>query len=238
MRVSKVKFDGAGHRLIAGVDGYKRGWIAAIDCGDGSTKVETFGSFKDLLERKDLTVIVVDVPIGLVAGGARECDLQARRFLGRPRGSSVFPAPIRPMLEAQNWDEACQIRFRAEGKRCSKQAAAIIPKILEVDEAMNPDLQGRVLECHPEASFTVMNGNVALRFGKLSKEGRDERLRLLARHFIDIESHLSAVPGAISDILDAYACLWTARRVLCGCARRFPSTPQIDECGLRMEILA
>src|SRR3972149_3395219 len=224
--------------LIAGVDGYTRGWIEATDCGNGNTKVETFGSFKNLLGRKELAVIVVDVPIGLLAQGARKCDLLVRRFLGQPRASSLFPAPIRPMLVAQTWERAGRIGLQVEGKKCSKQAAGIIPKVREVDDVMSPDLQARVLEGHPEVSFAVMNGGEALTFSKLTKKGREVRLRLLARHFTDIESHLSAVPGAISDILDAYACLWTAQRVLSDCVRRFPPNARVDERGLRMEILA
>lgn len=66
-------------------------------------------------------VLGVDIPIGLADEGARHCDKEARRVLGQPRASSVFPAPIRPVLAAECWEEACTIRERAAGKRMSKQ---------------------------------------------------------------------------------------------------------------------
>lgn len=43
-------------------------------------------------------VVVVDSPIGLTAAGQRTCDRAARATLGRPRGSSVFSAPVRSVL--------------------------------------------------------------------------------------------------------------------------------------------
>ncbi|MFQ5840448.1 MAG: DUF429 domain-containing protein [Candidatus Methylomirabilales bacterium] len=224
--------------MIAGVDGYRRGWVAAIDRGDGTTLVEAFRSFADLLAREELSVIVVDVPIGLLPRGPRLCDVQARRLLGRLRASSVFPAPLRAMLKARDWEEACRIRFAIEGQRCPKQVMGILPKIREVDALMTPDLQCRVLEGHPEVSFALRSGRRPIAGRKATKEGRSERLGLLAPHFPDLHRNLSTVPGALPDILDAYACLWSARRILGGDALRLPPDPQMDERGLRAEIVA
>ena len=224
--------------MIAGVDGYKHGWAAAIDLGDGTTDVVQFDAFADLMAQEDLSLIVIDVPIGLLARGARNCDVLARQLLRPPRASSVFPAPIRPMLKASKWEEACRIRFKVEGKRCSKQILGILPKIREVDAFMTPDLQARVLEGHPEVSFTLMNGGTPMTFKKVEREGRNERLRLLVHHFPDIERSLSRLSGAATDVTDAYACLWTARRVLRQEAIRLPSDLQMDERGLRAEIVA
>ena len=44
-------------------------------------------------------VFSIDIPIGLTDSGPRQCDIQARRLLGARRGTSVFPAPIRPALK-------------------------------------------------------------------------------------------------------------------------------------------
>jgi predicted RNase H-like nuclease len=143
--------------MLAGVDGYKKGWIAVIDLGNGKTEVRTYPTFTSLFDAKKLTQIIIDVPIGLLDRGPRACDLEARKFLGRGRGSSVFPAPIRGMLAANNWEDACRIRYEIEGKKCSKQTAGIMPKIREVDAAMTPQLQRRIREGHPEVSFAMMN---------------------------------------------------------------------------------
>jgi predicted RNase H-like nuclease len=76
------------------------------------------------------------MPIGLPERGPRACDLEARRLLGPGRASSVFPAPIRPVLVATSYDDACQIRLQVEGKKLSRQAWVIVPKIREVDDML------------------------------------------------------------------------------------------------------
>ncbi len=232
--------------MIAGVDGYKGGWIGIIDRGDRGTEVRHFETFSDLLHDRAITLIVIDIPIGLLPRGARQCDQEARKFLGRPRQSSVFPAPIRPMLRACNlekldniWKEACRIRWRIEGKKCSKQVAAILPKIHEVDQAMTPEQQNRIREGHPEVSFAAMNGNRPMRHRKLTQDGRQERVDLLVKYFHDIREQIAActIRGAITDVIDAYACLWTARRIAHHQSQCYPSSPPFDERGLRAEII-
>lgn len=224
--------------MVAGVDGCKDGWVAAIAGRRGRTRVAKFSSFSALVAREDLSLIVIDVPIGLLESGSRQCDLEARKLLGFPRRSSVFPAPLRPMLDARDWEEACVIRLRVDGKWCNKQVMGILPKILEVDQNMRPDLQLRVREGHPEVSFAVMNGGRAMRDRKSTPQGRRERLRLLSRHFSDVRESLSKIPGATTDLIDAYALLWTARRILRGEAMVLPPNPEIDARSLRAEVLA
>ncbi|MBS3822094.1 MAG: DUF429 domain-containing protein, partial [Phycisphaerae bacterium] len=73
-------------------------------------------------------IVAIDVPIGLTDAGKRECDVAARRCLGRPRGNSVFPAPIRPMLEAQSHAEACRIGRAVDGRGLTVQAWSILAK--------------------------------------------------------------------------------------------------------------
>ncbi len=225
--------------MLAGVDGIRNGWIAAILCEDGTTEVKTFPTFRLLKDDKTLTSIVIDIPIGLPDYGARVCDLEARRRLGQFRGSSVFPAPIRSMLIAHDWDDACRIRFEREGKKCSKQVVAILSKIREVDEAMSGDLQKRIREGHPEMSFFMMNRERPVASRKKTTQGKLERFNLLASSFPDIEKNLQGKPrGVWVDILDAYACLWTAKRIATNESKSFPQDRIQDGVGLIMEIVA
>jgi len=115
----------------------------------------------------------IDIPIGLTDKGARECDKEARQVLGRPRASSVFPAPIRAVLAAESWEEACAIRKRVDGKRMSKQAWAIVSKIRCVDREMagSPTMQSRIREVHPEVSFWAWTSR-PMRYRKTSRAGR------------------------------------------------------------------
>lgn len=224
--------------MIAGIDGFRGGWVAAIDRGDGTTTVRAFSSFAEVLAETGLRTIVIDMPIGLLERGPRRCDELARRLLGRWRASSVFPAPIRPMLAARSWAEACAIRFASEGRRCSRQVVNILPKIREVDELMTPALQGRVFEGHPEVSFALLAGGGGLRTRKTTPAGRAERLALLRPHFPDLGQRLAEQRSELAaDILDAYALLWTARR-LPDRVLRLPAEPQHDPRGLRAEIVA
>jgi predicted RNase H-like nuclease len=174
----------------------------------------------------------------LTERGPRICDIEARKFVG-PRRSSVFPAPLRTMLVAKTYQEACRTRFEAERKRCSKQLWAITPKIRDVDCHMSPILQSRVYEGHPEVSFVCMNGG-CLTQSKHNSEGREQRVGLLEKHFTDLRSRLTDLSPlrADGDIIDAFACLWTARRLANGTARCFPINPPLDARQLRMEINA
>jgi len=225
--------------MLAGVDGIRNGWIAAILRENGSTEVQTFPTFRSLKEDTSLASIVIDIPIGLPDYGARACDQEARRRLGHPRRSSVFPAPIRSMLTAHDWEDACRIRWEREGKKCSKQVAAILPKIREVDKAMSGDLQKRIREGHPEVSFFMMNRERPVASKKKTRQGKSERLALLVPCFPDIKWNLQVKPRALwVDILDAYACLWTAKRIATNQSKSFPQDSTQDGVGLIMEIVA
>lgn len=169
--------------MTIGVDGCRTGWIAAIDAGDGRTTVQWFAQFSDVLAHDGMGVIAVDIPIGLLPRGARACDLLARKRLGPRRGSSVFPAPIRAMLEARSWLDACAARVQVDGKRCSRQAFGILDKIRSVDQVMTPALQARVVEAHPEMCFAAMDAAGPIAMPKRSAPGRAERVRRLERIF-------------------------------------------------------
>jgi predicted RNase H-like nuclease len=224
--------------MLAGIDGYKRGWVAAIEVRPGETVVNAYPDFKSILDDETLTLIIIDIPIGLLEHGARTCDVAARHLLGRARGSSVFPSPLRTMLEAGTWEEACRRRVEQEGKKCSMQVAGILPKIREVDQSMTPAMQQRVREGHPELCFAMMNEGKPMRFNKRTQHGQVERLNLLLSHFPDITMHLGTITGARTDILDAYACLWTAGRAANGKAMSLTLETEVDGKGLKAEIIA
>ena len=219
--------------MISGVEGFRTGWVAANDPGDGRTAVRWFGQFADLLKDCDMRVIAIDIPIGLLLRGSRACDLLARKLLGPRRGASVFPAPICPMLEARTYEGACAARFRVDGKRCSLQAYAILDKIRSVDQVMTPALQARVVAAHPEMCFAAMERAGPIALPKRTAAGRAERVRRLGGFFPDVHEHLRRLPGVqLDDVIDAFGCLWPARRVLRGEAVRIPSAPLQSATGL------
>jgi predicted RNase H-like nuclease len=223
---------------IAGVDGCKGGWLAVIEKDMGDFDVRVFSSFSKIVDDQELQSVVIDIPIGLTEKGPRVCDIEARKFVG-VRRSSVFPAPLRSMLAARDYAEACNIRFGLERKKCSKQLWAITPMIRDVDRCLTPSLQVRVREGHPEVSFARMNGGCLIH-SKHKPEGREQRVKLLEGHFQDVRSRLADLSSMRldGDIIDAFACLWTARRIKNDVATRFPADALFDDHGLRMEIVA
>ena len=220
--------------VIAGVDGCRDGWIIVSEISDGLTTIEVASDFQQILHRD---LVVVDIPIGLLEKGIRLADQEARRLLGR-RGCCVFTAPLRPMLTCLDYDEARNCRLGIEGKALTKQAWAIIPKIIEVDRLLTPESQSRVKEGHPEVSFAQLNGGKALTLSKHCEEGRCERLALLRKHFSGLASELQKHTQIAEDLIDACVMLWTARRVRDGHAVALPERAPRDIRGLLMQIWA
>jgi predicted RNase H-like nuclease len=179
--------------------------------------------------------VAVDVPMGLLdepSEGGRECDRTARKVLGRPRSSSVFSPPARSSFHCASFDEARQHGL-------NRQSFAILPKIRELDDIITPELQVRIREVHPEVTFFVMAGLAPAVEGKKKMAGREERARLLEEYFFQVPEGLSKFPSrkaAPDDIIDAYACVWTAMRIFRGEAGCLPDDPPLDSRGLQMGI--
>jgi predicted RNase H-like nuclease len=130
---------------LAGVDGCRAGWLCVIAPAEGQplTALVTVSLEVMLHGLPRWSLIAVDVPIGLADRGARRCDVEARRCLGRGRGSSVFPAPLRCVLSASSYEEACRRCAAVDGKRMSRQAFGLLAKVRQVDTLMvrRPALQ-------------------------------------------------------------------------------------------------
>ena len=185
------------------------------------------------------------MPIGLSDDGARACDLAARRLLGRPRASSVFPAPCRAALGATTYRRACALSRRTLGVALSRETFNILPKIRQVDVLMTPQLQEFVREVHPEVVFALRAGRGrGLRHAKRTADGERERRRLLgwvAPRFDPSAVRRRLGPGRVArdDVIDAVACLVAAARIQRGEARVLPEGAIArDARGLRMEIVA
>ncbi len=190
------------------------------------------------LESGRLAAAAIDIPIGLAADGSRACDHAARRLLG-PRRSSVFPAPVRAVLGAASYEEACAVSRGVWGKGLSKQLYNILGKIREVDELLSPRLQRQLFEGCPELSFAVLSGGEPMRHAKRTAAGRAERVEALQRAELGDVAPLidSTPPGtARDDVFDALVLAWTARRYVASDCVRLGG--EADGRGLRMEISA
>ena len=224
--------------FVAGMDGCRGAWIAfKVDLPAHIISLEVADLPAWLRERPlDLACLAIDIPIGLL-DGSRACDKAARKMLGPPRGSSVFPARCRPALGAQTYAEASEINRQKTTRGLSQQAWGIAPKIKQVDDAITSECQRWAFEVHPEVCFWALNQHRPMAHNKKAQEGIAERIALLRRVFPGIETHLANRPARVGadDLLDAAAAAWTALRWLrneaaCVCM------PELDDRGLATTI--
>ncbi|MDP9464792.1 MAG: DUF429 domain-containing protein [Actinomycetota bacterium] len=208
---------------VAGIDGCKAGWIMATANGVRVLPKLNFQS---------LSRAGIDMPIGLIDGPPRACDIEARKYLGRA-GSSVFPAPPRAALACTDYQSALAAARSATGRGISVQTFSIMRKAAELDSLIDPANQDLIVEVHPECAFKMLNDEQGLP-SKKTGDGQIIRRRLLTEHF-DVPS--VAPPGAaIDDVLDAYAVLWSMRRFQRGEHRVFGDGRR-DTRGIEMRIV-
>jgi len=193
---------------VAGVDGCRTGWLVVLAEASPfrvvSVRVEP--RIAPLIGDVAVDVVAVDMPIGLPERSARACDVECRRALG-DRRSSVFPVPMRATLGAADYPSALDVNREWSGVGLSKQAWFLVPKIVELDDALDEldaELAARVHETHPELCFRSIAG-APMAHPKRTTAGRRERLRALAPHVSEPVRARRATPrgAAPDDVLDA-----------------------------------
>lgn len=231
--------------IVGGADGCKSGWVLAVkNTKSDEIECSIVGTVKEAFDRYPrLEVLAIDVPIGIPDSGSRACDLAARKVLGAMRGRSVFPAPIRAMLEADCHQIACRYGRAIDGRGITIQCWSILPKIKEVDCFIrrNREFRERIREVHPEVCFWALAGR-PMRHQKKKPEGRSERRELLESIYGETvipETDAFRDKGAqADDVLDAFVALWSALRIHREAAIALPEAARFDSFGLKMQILA
>lgn len=233
---------------MVGVDGCRGGWLAAIieHRRLGTTVYPDLATLDQAIGCRCATILI-DMPIGLphLHYPVRSCDQQARQRLG-PRRSSVFSPPARAAIAEPDYARACQINQTITGRRFSRQAWNIVPKIRELDQwlARRPASHPMIAEAHPEVCFASLAGR-AMAHPKRKPDGRAERRQLIesfaGRFGIDLRDHLDRKTPrngyAPDDLLDAViqacvASLGPSRWTILG------EPSEIDETGLPMQMVA
>lgn len=249
-------------RPVAGLDGCKAGWVAAVKLPGQAPRAEVHESVEAFLGCMPAGIVVaVDMPIGLpdfTQGGGRGPERLVRSVLGQ-RQSSVFSIPSRaavyaepgPFVSVEDW-YAAHRRAGAVARetsdpprRVSIQAFGIFSKIRELDGLLTarPELRDTVFESHPEVAFWKLNGERAMSLPKkvrnrINPPGMEERRSLLAKCGLD-PAFIHAQPprgAGADDFLDACAMLLVAARHLCGETVTFPDPPARDGRGLEIAI--
>ncbi len=237
--------------------------MVAFACATGEVaRPRVVPCFADIMRGPERpAVIAIDVPIGLPRHSppkGRLAESAVRPLLG-DRKSSVFRIPSRRAVEAavaveptnprERFLRACEIaRATSDDRKAfAKQGFYILDKVVEVDAYLrgNRDDVARVFETHPELAFWRMNGERPLLEPKKVKnrpwpKGLALRRGLLRQAEIP-NAVLAARPpdgAADDDVIDALACLVTARRIHQRLAKSFPDSPPRDEFDLPMAIWA
>ena len=248
MSTSKAKY--------VGVDGCKGGWFTVgLDDGQGC-ETRMFEEFSELVDHhREAYLVLVDMPIGLPCPGPepRECDTEARKMIGNPRGASVFRVPIREVAymvaEGASREKADKRSRGLDSKGIGAQAFNIMDKIAEVDMVLLNRDNGsspNIREAHPEVCFWGLNGNSAMRINKKKQGGTEERLMVLQY----LESRTEAIYESVmtkylrrevarDDILDALVTAVTAK-LSCQDGyklKTLPEYPHKDSKGLPMEMV-
>ena len=195
----------------------------------------------------DQTFIAIDMPIGLLDQdqAVRECDRLARKTLPFPRSSSVFSAPLFPVLQATDYDNAKQLSYQLTGKKISKQSFFIMPKVAEANAFVARYRSDSLIirEVHPEICFWSLNNNQAIMPSKTTVDGYRQRLAVLNQYIPQADYLIQEVLSQTKrqdvkrdDIVDALVALIVATANP-NRHQTLPDNPPIDSRGLPMEIL-
>ena len=167
---------------FVGVDGCRAGWFAAWR-RDERFECCLFRDFESLWDRhSNAQCILVDIPIGLTSDIPRRVEPVMRSLLGR-KSSSVFPVPCKAAVYAEDYVQACEDNLARYGKKISRQAWNICPKIMEMDQFLKsfPGAINIVGESHPELTFGMFAGTV-MDTSKKKPAGIQQRLDMLSRY--------------------------------------------------------
>ena len=205
---------------IVGVDGTSSGWVASI----GSSQKKCLHTIKSLENLDELfsdhpdSLVVIDMPIELNEKNyLRECDILAKRYLGKNFQSSIFIPPLKKVLKCDSYREANSLSKKIVGKGLSKQSWHLKNKISEVQDFCK--LSNKIYEGHPECSFKMLKSQ-PLEAKKKSVNGIFERLDLLRKVGLDpLSTSLKLENNTaikIDDVLDSMVLFVTALRIVEG----------------------
>lgn len=190
---------------------------------DGRVGWMLHGSFGDVLQRFAGAVIAVDMPIG-ITDDTRPCDQAAQAFL-RTLGASASSVFLAPTADALTQWEAGRTHAEAMAGRAGRRGVSIqawnlVPRIVDVRDALVQRPDAVVVESHPECSFRALDPGIG-GASKKTARGAGRRLRALQRCFaLDLADAPDAVP--LDDVLDATVLVQAAQRFADGSALVLP----------------
>lgn len=217
---------------VLGLAASRSGWVGAHleSTGHGTPQILAGATLHEVISAAGpVTVVAVDVPVGLPDESRRAVDGELRRLLG-PQAAAVLSTPVREALYAPSYGEANRINRERQGAGVSRQAYDVRRQIMDVDEWLRKDRDHQVVEVNSEASLAQAAGE-PLASRRSSADGAHERREVLAR--VGIYVPTSAPHGVLADdLVAACAAAWSAHRVKSGQAHTYPAQPETFSDGL------
>ncbi|SOC51582.1 DUF429 domain-containing protein [Ornithinimicrobium cerasi] len=221
---------------VLGLAVTRSGWVGAVldPSGHGTPHLVDGVTLEEVVAAAGtVTVVALDVPVGLPDEGRRAADVAARKELGG-QASAVLTTPVREAVYAATFGEANAISREKVGSGLSQQAYGLRRRIMEVDAYVRQDLPFRLVEVVPELVYTDLSGT-PLTSRRGSAEGSRQRREALAT--AGLYAPTQAPVGVATDsMLDACAAALTAHRVKNGQARSIPDEPETYSDGITAAI--
>jgi len=205
-----------------GVDWASGSWVvveATIETTDVSTEPSLLNVWHEYGNRAN--EILVDIPVHLRSEGDRECDQEAKDFLGS-RGSTVFWTPNSDAVTAEDYDDTVARNTRGLGSH----SWGLIPRIQEVNALLDEfdTVYETFYESHPEVCFKAYHGDdlpskkndagLKVRKECLIKNGGESFqpvIDLVNERQANSQWHHRIQSGRVDDVLDAAILALTAR---------------------------
>ena len=243
---------------VVGANIFKGGWFAVRidDDVERPADAECYPDAASLMDAwGDASRFLFGMPIGLpdAERPTRRVDQAARQMLKPLRNSSVFPVPSRTTIEAFRAGEAksyqalSDLNHRELGRRLSRQSAALVPMIAELDELMlgHAAARGKIRESHRELCFWGLSGRRPMEHAKSRPEGIAERVKVLGDYLPWAPAFCAEascgiphrIPVAV--VVDTLATTLTAvsTHPLLDSLQSIPAETQCDARGLPMEMV-
>lgn len=188
--------------------------------------------------RPTFDAAAINAPMGLrdePGTEFRQCEIEAREFVGWPRAAAIYGTPSRVALQETTGLAASKLEpwMNGHDKRRFRW-------LREAAHELQPYHSRRFFSAHPDVSFTQMNGEVGLKTSPYHEEGRLERLELIRQQLPGVDEVVTRTPPIGSHpthLVSAAAMLWTARRGSGRAISRLPLDPAWDSEGMRMEMV-
>ena len=198
--------------MFVGVDGYINGWCCCLI--ESEVSIHLYKNIESVFnDFKSAKSIFIDMPIGLTSKNfEREVDIETRKLLPKKIKSSVFTPPCREALNTVKYKEANSINKEITGKGISVQSWNLNKKINELDYFLinNKNAVKIIHESHPELCFFKSNQSNPLLNNKKTKDGIEERMKILRTEIPNIDNIVSSTfknnksnKIKIDDILDS-----------------------------------